>query len=98
MLHSLSWLERHALANASVAAASGPLDPAALQPLIDQLEDRLREMDPDAEEVANRMRLHLGSGALQPLAAELVRQLGKFDFDSAGHTLSKLKAELKASS
>lgn len=55
----------------------------------------LRDMDPDAEEVANTLRQHIGVAGLQPLAQELVRQLAKFDFDSAGHTLNQLKAELE---
>ena len=99
VMHSLSWLEQHELANAAIpGGAAGPADPAVLAPLIDRLDRLLRDLDPDAEDAANALRQQLGAGPLQPLALELLRQLAKFDFDSAGHTLSRLRQEMGVSS
>jgi len=97
VMHSLRWLEQRQLADAPDPDHPGSADPAALQPLIDRLEQLLRDMDPDAEEVAIALRQQVGSGPLQALALELVRQLEKFDFDGAARTLNQLKAEMKVS-
>lgn len=98
VVHSLSWLEQHVTANTPVPDNPGTVDPAVLQPLLDQLERLLHDMDPDAEELANTLRQQVGSGPLQAAALELARQLGKFDFENAAHTLNRLKLEMKGAS
>lgn len=79
-------------------APDDPLAPEVLIQMLDQLDALMRDMDPDAELAAQSLRVRLQPGAAQPLAQELVIQLAKFDFDSAGHTLTRLKEELKVSS
>jgi hypothetical protein len=73
------------------------LDEASAQQLLARLEDLIRELDPDADEVARALSQKIDSTSLQPLMQELVSQLSDFDFDAAGKTLKQLKHELKAS-
>ncbi|MDP2369064.1 response regulator [Rhodoferax sp.] len=93
--HSLSRLAQQDAQRTPADAPSGPLALDGLLPLLDHLSVLLRDMDPDAEVAANALRMRLGPGPAQPLAQELVKQLAKFDFDSAGHLLTRLREELK---
>ena len=93
---SLSWLEQQEIGRTSAEVSPGPLNVEELQPLIEHLADLLRDMDPEAEVAALALRRRLGGGAAQAAGQELVVQLAKFDFESAGHTLARLRAELEA--
>lgn len=95
VVHSLSSLEQGQNDGACAAPTVGTSGGADLQPLVAQLEHLLRDLDPDAEEVASLLLEQTGTGPLQPSALELVRHLARFDFDSANHTLNQLKAEMK---
>lgn len=94
VVNSLTWLARQDVGSGVADASAAPIDLAAMQPLLDQLAGLLRDLDPDAEEAALALRRRLGPDA-QATANELVKQLAKFDFDGAGHTLTRLREELK---
>lgn len=95
VIHSLKWLEQRQ--SDSAPPGNAILDAATIPELVERIEEMMRDMNPDTEEVANILRQKLSS-AMQPLAQELVRLLGNFDFEAARHTLNQLKQELKSSS
>jgi hypothetical protein len=64
------------------------LSPEALKQLLNDLERALKNMDPEAESLADQLPLELG------LAAELLQQARDFDFDNALNTLKTLKETL----
>jgi signal transduction histidine kinase/DNA-binding response OmpR family regulator len=96
VIHSLKWHEQR---QPETAATSGNaiLNAATIPELVERIEGMMRDMNPDTEEVANTLRQRVTS-EMQPLAQELVRLLGNFDFEAARHPLSQLKQELESSS
>jgi len=94
VIHSLKQLAQQQ-SDTAVPSGDAKLDEAAVPELVERLESLMRELDPDAEEVAIILRQRLGSSPMQVSAMELVRQLGSFDFDAARQTLNQLKQELK---
>jgi signal transduction histidine kinase/DNA-binding LytR/AlgR family response regulator len=94
VIHSLKQLAQQQ-SDTALPSGDAKLDEAAVPELVERLESLMRELDPDAEEVAIILRQRLGSSPMQVSAMELVRQLGSFDFDAARQTLNQLKQELK---
>jgi signal transduction histidine kinase/CheY-like chemotaxis protein len=88
----LAWLDESAR-----ETTAGPTESGTLMPLLDEVAALLRDRDPDAEIAAATLRGRIGAGASRLLADALVEQLGRFDFDAAGHTLIQLKAALEVS-
>lgn len=63
---------------------------------VEQLEKMLEEMDPEAEELAIRLKQKTGkSPNLKRVASKLVKQVGGFEFEEAQGTLDSLKNKLK---
>jgi CheY-like chemotaxis protein len=91
---SLARRGDHDAGKSAAEVPVGPTDMRAVLPLLDELADLLRELDPDAEISANALRRQLGAGPAQLHADELVEQLAKFDFDAAGQTLARLRETL----
>jgi CheY-like chemotaxis protein/HPt (histidine-containing phosphotransfer) domain-containing protein len=96
VIHSLKWMEKRQ-SDSALPSGDAVLDEASAPQLLARLEDLIRDLDPDAEEVARALRQKIDSNSLQPLTQELVSQLSNFDFDAARQTLKQLKHELKAS-
>jgi CheY-like chemotaxis protein len=95
VIQSLSGLHRPGAPEKPATAFSGPQDISLVAPLLDYLEALLIEMDPDAEISADALREQLGAGPTHALADALVEQLARFDFDSAGDTLTELRKVLE---
>jgi CheY-like chemotaxis protein len=68
------------------------IEPAEIASLLDELEQLIREMDPDSEQKAEVLQRKLGGSGDSKLAAELVRNVSAFEFDAALQTLGRLKA------
>jgi signal transduction histidine kinase/CheY-like chemotaxis protein/HPt (histidine-containing phosphotransfer) domain-containing protein len=93
VIHSLKWLEQHS-ADHPVPAGDAMAQESSVHQLLKRLERMVRELDPDAEEVAGILRQKVTSSAAQLRAQELERLLGNFEFDVAQRTLIQLKQEL----
>jgi CheY-like chemotaxis protein len=80
----------------SAAEDGGPLDIAAVLPLLDELETLLEEMDPEAEDKVADLKAQLGGGTHQKLVNTLSKQVGEFEFEDARKTMAKLRKALDA--
>jgi HPt (histidine-containing phosphotransfer) domain-containing protein len=78
-----------------VAAKDGPADIESILPLLEQLETRLEEMDPEAEDKVADLKVQIGSGAHRKLVNTLSKQVGEFEFEEARETLANLKKALE---
>ncbi len=94
VIYSLQRLEQQ-ISETAAPADDAMLAEATIPELVERLECLVRDLDPDAEEVAGVLSRIVGASPMQPLAQDLVRLLGNFDFDAARHTLNHLKQELK---
>ncbi|HXU94778.1 MAG TPA: response regulator, partial [Gallionella sp.] len=93
VIRSLGRLEQR---QEAVAPAGGAgCDEASVPELVERLEGLMRDMDPDAEDVAIMLRRKLEASPMQPGAQELLHVLGNFDFAAAQSVLNQLKQELK---
>ena len=93
VIHSLKWLQQHSLDN-PVPAGDPSMNDSTVHQLLERLEIMVRELDPDAEEVAVFLRQKMTSPSAQLRAQELERLLGNFEFDVAQRTLIQLRQEL----
>jgi len=91
----LKALGRHHPERGASSANAKPNE-VSIRAQIERLEAMMREMDPDAEAEGRVLRRMIGSSPMQPLAEELERQLGNFDFENGQYTLHQLKQEMKA--
>jgi CheY-like chemotaxis protein len=67
----------------------------SILPLLEQLETRLEEMDPEAEDKVADLKVQIGSGAHRKLVNTLSKQVGEFEFEEARETLANLKKALE---
>jgi PAS domain S-box-containing protein len=77
------------------AKDGGPMDVAAILPLLDELQMLLEEMDPEAEDKVTDLKAQLGGGAHQKFVIKLSKQVGEFEFEDARETLAKLRNALE---
>jgi len=77
------------------AKDGGPMDVAAILPLLDELQTLLEEMDPEAEDKVTDLKAQLVGGAHQKLVIKLSKQVGEFEFEDARETLAKLRKVLE---
>ena len=56
----------------------------------------LEEMDSEAEDKVNELKIQLGGGVHQKLVDTLFKQVGEFEFEDAHETLSELRKSLEA--
>jgi two-component system sensor histidine kinase/response regulator len=77
------------------AKDGGPMDVAAILPLLDELQTLLEEMDPEAEDKVTDLKAQLGGGAHQKLVIKLSKQVREFEFEDARETLAKLRKALE---
>ena len=77
------------------AKDGGPMDVAAILPLLDELQTLLEEMDPEAEDKVTDLKAQLGGGTHQKLVNKLSKQVGEFEFEDARETLAKLRKALE---
>ncbi|MFH2134377.1 MAG: response regulator [Pseudomonadota bacterium] len=93
VIHSLKWLEQHSTDH-PVPVGGSSMSDSTVHQLLARLEIMVRELDPDAEEVAIHLRRKMTSPSAQLHAQELERLLGNFEFDVAQRTLIQLRQEL----
>jgi CheY-like chemotaxis protein len=77
------------------SAQARPVDLEAVEPLLDELQTLLEEMDPEAEEKTAALKEHLGPGVHHELVRTLSQQVGGFDFEEARGTLTRLREVLR---
>jgi polar amino acid transport system substrate-binding protein len=71
------------------------IEPAEIASLLDELEQLIREMDPDSEQKAEVLQRKLGGSGDSQLAAQLVRNVSAFEFDAALEILDRLKQSIE---
>jgi HPt (histidine-containing phosphotransfer) domain-containing protein len=79
----------------SDAKGGGPMDVAAILPLLDELQTLLEEMDPEAEDKVTDLKAQLAGGAHQKLVNTLSKKVGEFEFEDARETLAQLRKALE---
>ncbi|MBU1215487.1 MAG: response regulator, partial [Gammaproteobacteria bacterium] len=93
VIHSLKWLQQHS-PDRFAPAGDPSVEGSSVHRLLERLEIMVRELDPDAEEVAVALRQKVTTPSAKLRAQELERLLGNFEFEVAQRTLIQLKQEL----
>ena len=95
VMQGLGVLSTSEAAKEPAAEQGEPADPAAIGPLVEELETLLEEMDPDAEDKVAELKAQLRGGVHQKLVNTLSKQVGEFEFENASETLANLKKALE---
>ncbi len=94
VMQGLEALSVHGAADRPGAKDGGPMEVAAIMPLLDELQILLEEMDPEAEDKVNVLKAQLGSGTHREPVGKLSKQVGEFEFEAAQGTLAVLRKSL----
>ena len=83
-----AWVAEDEASHAEAPGAGERLEPQALAALLQALERKLRDLDPEAADLAQALARH--AGPRDEMAARLSQQTQDFEFDGALETLQNL--------
>jgi PAS domain S-box-containing protein len=96
MVTVTSGLEHHIKRQSENDTQQVTADPVDLLQMLEQLHNLLDEMDPEAEELANRIQHQTGNSKItRGLSTTLTKQVSGFEFEEAQETLQALREKIE---